>query len=358
MKSTIRWLLLGVFTLVCIFLLSNIRNAFLSTQPDQIRVTVGPDTSIQKVSEQLPGSRVLNEKTGLLAVPYGETWDYIGKTMTIKGIFRATGIPLERPVISWRYYAYSVKDQIQGFLHGDFGKFRNPFNRKEVAVIEQLPIMLLRTCTYFIPGLLMAIVLSMLTAMLASMWRRLGALLDGVHALLVGLPDFFLIVLIQLGAIYATKLLGHYVLLIVQVGDKTPFLIPFLTIALIPSVTIYGTMRVAIARELGQDYVITAQAKGLTRGEVLVAHVLRNVMLDLLSVLPKATTLALASMAVAEAICGISGLGGFIISPVMQSVSSMSVICISLALLAMAFHVLYALLRKKFIVRTGEAVSS
>ncbi|MBP1964064.1 ABC transporter permease subunit [Paenibacillus aceris] len=357
MKSTIRWLLLGVFTLVCIFFLSNIQNAFLSTQPDQIRVTIGPDTSIQRISEQLPGSRVLNEKSGLLAVPYGKAWDYVGKTLTIKGIFRATTVPLEHPVISWRYFGYSVKDQIQGFFHGDFGKFRNPFNRQEVAVIGELPVMLLRTCTYFIPGLLMAIVLSMLMAMLASMWRRLGAVLDGVQALLVGLPDFFLIVLIQLGAIYATKFLGHYVLLIVQVGDKTPFLIPFLTIALIPSVTIYGTMRVAIMRELGQDYVVTAQAKGLTRGELLVAHVLRNVMLDLLSVLPKATTLALASMAVAEAICGISGLGGFIISPALQSVSSMSVICMSLALLAMAFHVLYALLRKKFIVRTGGVVS-
>lgn len=356
MKSIFRWLLLGLFTLVCIFFLSNIRNAFLSMQPDQIRVAIGPDTSIQKISEQLPGSQVLNEKAGLLSVPYGKSWDYIGKTMSIKGIFRATTVPLEHPVISWRYYGYSMKEQIKGFAHGDFGKFRNPFNRKEVAVLGELPNMLLRTCTYFIPGLLLAIVLSVLFAMIASMFRRLGALMDGTHGLLVGLPDFFLIVLIQLGAIYATKYLGHFVLLIVQVGDKTPFLIPFLTIALIPSVTIYGTLRIAIARELGQDYVVTALAKGLTRREVLISHVMRNVMADLLAILPKATTLALASMAVAEAICGISGLGGFIVSPALQSVSSMSAICMALALVAMAFHVFYALLRKKFIVRTGEVV--
>ncbi|MDQ0872559.1 oligopeptide transport system permease protein [Paenibacillus sp. V4I3] len=356
MKSIFRWLLLGVFTLVCIFFLSNIRNAFLSTQPDQIRVAIGPDTSIQKISEQLPGSQVLNEKGGVLSVPYGKSWDYIGKTTSIKGIFRATTVPLEYPIISWRYYGYSLIDQIKGFAHGDFGKFRSPFNRKEVAVLGELPNMLLRTCTYFIPGLLLAIVLSVLFAMIASMFRRLGALMDGTHALLVGLPDFFLIVLIQLGAIYATKYLGHFVLLIVQVGDKTPFLIPFLTIALIPSVTIYGTLRIAIARELGQDYVVTALAKGLTRREVLISHVMRNVMADLLAILPKATTLALASMAVAEAICGISGLGGFIVSPALQSVSSMSAICMALALVAMAFHVFYALLRKKCIVRTGEVV--
>ncbi|SDO00152.1 ABC-type dipeptide/oligopeptide/nickel transport system, permease component [Paenibacillus sp. yr247] len=357
MKSNFRWVLLGVFTLLCIFFLSNIRNAFLSTQPDQIRIAIGPDTSIQKISEQLPDSQVLNEKAGLLSVPYGKSWDYIGKTMAIKGIFRATTVPLDHPVISWKYYGYSVKEQIKDFFQGDFGKFRNPYNRKEVAIIQELPTMLLRTSTYFIPGLLLAIVLSMLMAILASLWRRLGALMDGAHAMLVGLPDFFLIVLIQLGAIYATRFLGHFVLLIVQVGDKTPFLIPFLTIALIPSVTIYGTLRVAIVRELAQDYVVTAQAKGLTRGEVLISHVLRNLMLDLLAILPKATTLALASMAVAEAICGIFGLGGFIISPALQSVSSMSVICMTISLIAMAFQVLYALLRKKFVIRTGEVVS-
>lgn len=356
MKSIFRWLLLGLFTLVCIFFLSNIRNAFLSTQPDQIRVAIGPNTSIQKISEQLPSSQVLNEKTGLLSVPYGKPWEYIGTAMTIKGVFRATTVPLEHPIISWRYYGFSLKEQIKGFAHGDFGKFRNPFNRKEVAIIGELPKMLLRTCTYFIPGLLLAIALSVLFAMIASMFRRLGALMDGTHALLVGLPDFFLIVLIQLGAVYATKYLGHFVLLIVQVGDKTPFLIPFLTIALIPSVTIYGSLRIAIARELGQDYVVTALAKGLARREVLISHVMRNVMADLLAILPKATTLALASMAVAEAICGISGLGGFIVSPALQSVSSMSAICMALALVAMAFHVFYALLRKKFIVRTGKVV--
>ncbi|KRE58155.1 ABC transporter permease subunit [Paenibacillus sp. Soil750] len=354
MKSIGRWLLLGAITLIGIFLLSNIRQMFLSVQPDQIKVTVNSSISMQKLSEMLPGSKILNEKNGLLEVPYGKFWEYQGTAMTIKGVLRSSVIPLEKPIISWRYYGYTVKDQLKGFLHGDFGKYRDPYTRKEVAMTTAIPKMLLKTCTYFIPGLLLAILLSMLVALWASISRRIGIVLDGTHALLVGLPDFFLIVLIQLAAIYATKLLGHYVLLIVQVGDRTPFLIPFLTIALIPSVTIYGTLRVAIARELGQDYVVTALAKGLTRREVLFSHVLRNVMEDVLAILPRATTLALASMAVAEAICGIGGLGGFIILPIYQGITSMSAICVVLGVVAMAFHILYALLRKRFVVRAEE----
>lgn len=278
--------------------------------------------------------------------------------MTIRGVLRSSVVPLDAPIISWRYYGYTLKDQFTNFLHGDLGKYRDPYTRKEVAISQAIPKMLLKTCTYFIPGLLLAILLSMMMALWASVSRRIGTVLDGLHALLVGLPDFFLIVLIQLGAIYATKFLGHYVLLIVQVGDRTPFLIPFLTIALIPSVTIYGTLRVAIARELGQDYVVTALAKGLTRREVLFSHVLRNVMEDVLAILPRATTLALASMAVAEAICGIGGLGGFIILPVYQGITSMSAICVVLGLVAMAFHILYALLRKRFVIRAEEVAKA
>lgn len=354
MKSIGRWLLLGVITLIGIFLLSNIKMMFLSVQPDQIKVMVNSSISMQKVSEMLPGSRVLNEKEGLFQVPYGKFWEYQGTASTIRGVLRSSVVPLDVPVVSWRHYTYTVTNQLKGFLHGDFGKYRDPYNRKEVTISEAIPKMLLKTCKYFIPGLLLAIVLSMLFALWASISRGIGALMDGIHALLIGLPDFFLIVLIQLGAIYATRLLGHYVLLIVQVGDRTPFLIPFLTIALIPSVTIYGTLRVAIARELGQDYVITALAKGLTRREVIFSHVLRNVMEDVLAILPRATTLALASMAVAEAICGIGGLGGFIILPMYQGLSSMSAVCMVLGLVAMAFHILYALLRKWFVVRAEE----
>ncbi|WP_187274605.1 ABC transporter permease subunit [Paenibacillus sp. N3.4] len=349
-----RWTFLGVFTLVCVFFLSNVGSLFVSAMPDQIRVTIGPSTSMEKMAAKLPGSQVVNEKAGILSVPYGKVEAFIGTANTISGVFRVNSVPLDHPVISWKYYGFMVKEQMAGFLHGDFGHFRSPFNKKQIPVTQELPNMILRTCTYFIPGLLLAILLSVFMSLAASYWRGLGKVIDGIHVLLVGLPDFFLIILIQLGAIYVTKFVGHYVMLVVQVGNRTPFLIPFLTIALIPTVTIYGTMRIAIMRELGQDYVTTALAKGLTRREVLCKHVLRNIVEDLLTVLPKATTLALASMAVAEAVCGIFGLGGFIISPIVQSVSSMSLICMMLALIAMIFHLLYALLRKRFVVHTRE----
>ena len=116
LKSIIRWLLLGVITLIGIFLLSNSRQLFLSVHPDQITVMVNTSISVSKVSEMLPGSKVLNEKTGLLEIPYGKITEYPGTAMTIKGVLRATIVPLDKPIISWRYYSYSVTVD-KGFLH-------------------------------------------------------------------------------------------------------------------------------------------------------------------------------------------------------------------------------------------------
>lgn len=353
MKIAFKWTLLGILTIVGIFFLSNISKAFINQAPDKLRLLISPSLDWETVTSRLPGSAVLDPKAGIIRVPYGRTYDYTLKAVKVQGVYRVTPVPMT-PTISWSHYWFTVKDQAGSYLHGDLGKILNTANFKEIPITEELKRMLERTASYFVPGLLLAIAAGVSFAFIASQWRRFGKLLDWIHALFVGLPDFFLIVIIQLIAIYISKFTDKRLILIVQVGQEVPFLIPFLTIALIPSVMIYGTMRLAIQRELGQDYVVTARAKGLSRREVLLSHVLRNVLEDLLTVLPKATTIAIASMAVAEAICNILGLGGYVVNPTFQNVSSMPLTCVILALIAISFHGLYALLHKRFIVRTRE----
>lgn len=353
MKTALKWTLLGFLTIVGIFFLSNISKAFLNQAPDKLRLVVPPSIDWQTVTSKLPGTAVVDPKAGIISVPYGRTYEYTLKAIKVQGVYKVNPVPME-PTISWHHYWFTIKDQSYNYLHGDLGKILNTANFKEIPIKDELKVMVKRTASYFLPGLLLAIVLGVGFSFIAAQWRRFGKLLDGVHALLVGLPDFFLIVLIQLVAIYISKFTDKRLILIVQVGQESPFLIPFLTIALIPCVVIYGTMRLAIQRELGQDYVVTARAKGLSRREVLLGHVLRNVLNDLLTVLPKATTLAIASMAVAEAICNILGLGGYVINPTFQNVSSMPLTCVILAFFAIVFHGLYALLRKRFVVSTRE----
>lgn len=71
-----------------------------------------------------------------------------------------------------------------------------------------------------------------------------------------------------------------------RVGDEaTHMILPSLTVAL----TLYGqyalVVRSAVLETLGDDYILTARAKGLPTGKILRRHVLRNAMLPIVTLI-------------------------------------------------------------------------
>ena len=180
-------------------------------------------------------------------------------------------------------------------------------------------------------------------------------MLDAIHFFLMGIPDFFVIIVFQLLGIYASSFTTKQIITIVQYGNHVPFLIPFLAIAFVPAMLIYGTLRVAMQREMEEGYVRTAQSKGLGLARILFAHVSRNVIEDLLTVMPRVITLALGNMVMAEVVCSITGLGGYMIHPYSEDISSLPLTCCLLGIFALVLHGIIALLRKLLVVRTKEA---
>lgn len=354
MKIVLKWGLLGLFTIAAVFLLSNTSKAFIHEAPDRLQLGLSSTTTIDKAVSELPESKIVDPKTRMISIPFGKVDEYKKIAVEIPGVLQAKVVPLKKTELSFRYYLFSVKNLLIDYSHGNLGIIRT--GDYSISVKSILTKTIIRTFSYLIPGIIAGVLLSVLLSMLASLWRFTGRLLDSIHALLSGLPDFLLITLIQLVSIYLTRLTGKNEILIAQYGNNIPFMIPFLTIVFIPCFLIYGTLRLSIEREMTQDYITTAQAKGLSSWEILFHHVIRNIIEDLLMVLPKATTLALASMVVAEAMCDILGLGGYIVSPRMQNVSATPIFCIVLAVLAILFHAMYALLGKLFVVKIKESV--
>ncbi|NQX60634.1 ABC transporter permease subunit [Paenibacillus qinlingensis] len=353
MKIILKWGILSLITIAAVFLLSNISKAFILEAPDLLRINLSSESTNEEVVSQLPGSTIVDASRHIFSVPYGRVDDYGKLAINLPGVFLPRTVPVEKPEISFRYYLFSLKDLLHDYSHGELGLIRT--GNYVIQVKSIVTETIIRTCTYFIPGLITGVLLSVLLSLLASIRSAIGRLLDSVHAVLSGLPDFLLIILIQLMSIYLTRLTGRNVILVAHYGNNIPFTIPFLAISLIPGVLIYGTLRLAIEREMTQDYITTALAKGLSQREVIFRHVIRNIMEDLLMVLPKATTLALASMAVAEAMCDILGLGGYIVSSRVQNISATPIFCIVLVILAILFHITYALLSKLFVVQIKES---
>jgi oligopeptide transport system permease protein len=353
MRKTLMLILAGLGTLVGIFLLSNLNEAFMNYSPELLIVTHRSSVDLKALTDKYPELTIEDTGKDIIRTPYGKSLWFATQLPSISGVIRANLIPIE-PAFSMKKYIFELTQKLEHYSRGDFGTSGSYGNTKGLQFQDQLKKMIPRTLSYLLPGLLFSVLLGVGFSLLASMRKSLGKLLDGIHMLLMGLPDFFVIVLIQLFAIYASRLTDKRVILIIQVGNEVPFLIPFLAITLIPAVLIYGTMRTAIVREMGEAYVVTAYAKGLGGSRVLIRHVFRNVLEDLLAIMPKATTIAVSSMAVAEVLCNIVGVGGYIIRPFYQDVSALPLMCTLLAVFTISLHGIFALIRKLLVVNTNE----
>jgi peptide/nickel transport system permease protein len=86
-------------------------------------------------------------------------------------------------------------------------------------------------------------------------------------------------------------------------------LLPAIALALPQAAVLARVSRTAVLEALGEDYVRTARAKGLTRGEALRRHVLRNAFVPVLTLLSLQLSFLIAGTIVVENVFSLPGLG-------------------------------------------------
>lgn len=345
--------LVVVFVILGVFFLSNLHKGIERFEPDQVRVSVKKGT-FEELRSRYPEISVLDETTGLIGLPYGENQSYVAKFQKDNSIGGVTMIPV-KPHFSFKLYRHAVTTNLQEMLDGKFGELvyvERP--GRAYSINHLLPDMLLRSLSYFAPALTGGMVLGILFALMATRFHALAGIFDKLHVLIMSLPDVFLVVALQTVAILLSKAAGHNVILIMQYVNQIPFLIPFLSIMILPFMITYGTLRNGFEREWEQGYVKTAYSKGLTKRMVVLRHLFRNTLDDLLSVIPRIVSISVASLVIVEIMTGIFGLGGYAINPYILSVTSLPTTCILLAGFVLLTHGAVALLRNKLIISTKE----
>ncbi|RPE01039.1 dipeptide ABC transporter permease DppB [Candidatus Pantoea deserta] len=90
-------------------------------------------------------------------------------------------------------------------------------------------------------------------------------------------------------------------------------ILPAIVLGTIPLAVIVRMTRSAMLEVLGEDYIRTARAKGLTRGRVIVIHALRNAMLPVVTVIGLQVGTLLAGAILTETIFSWPGLGRWLI---------------------------------------------
>jgi peptide/nickel transport system permease protein len=89
----------------------------------------------------------------------------------------------------------------------------------------------------------------------------------------------------------------------------THLILPSVTLGTIPMALIARMARSSMLEVLGQDYIRTARAKGLTRRKVILKHAFRNSLLPLVTVIGLSLGGLLGGAVLTESIFGLSGIG-------------------------------------------------
>ncbi|MBI3159042.1 MAG: ABC transporter permease [Chloroflexi bacterium] len=243
------------------------------------------------------------------------------------------------------------------FARGDWGESYATGFEIRPLVLDRLRMSLMLAGLTFVVAVPLAVALGMLAAVNRGKW------LDTVISLgslaVVGLPEFVTgILLIELVAFRVPWLPASSSL---PVG--APFraalpalVLPALTATLVLLAYIARLTRAGVVEELKQNYVRTAELKGLPRLTVLVKHVLRNALLPTITVVAISAGWLVSGLVVIENVFNYPGLGRLLVFaidrrdlPALQAIVMLTVVAFALANLAA--DLLYAALNPR--IRVG-----
>ncbi|WP_073326530.1 ABC transporter permease [Wenxinia saemankumensis] len=112
--------------------------------------------------------------------------------------------------------------------------------------------------------------------------------------------------------------------------------LPAVALALPQAAILTRVMRSALIETLGEDYIRTARAKGLTRGQAIRRHALRNALIPVLTILGLQFAFLLAGGIIIEQVFYLPGLGRLIF----QAISARDLIVVESVVMLLVFAVI------------------
>lgn len=196
-----------------------------------------------------------------------------------------------------------------GVLHGNLGKSIRLNQPVSKLVFQAYP----ATIRLTIASLLVAIVLSVPAGVRSAIRRNRwdDRLLSFVSLLGLSFPNFALGPILIL--FFAIKL-GW--LPVSGSGTLAHLVLPAITMGGALAAILTRMVRTSMLEELGQDYIRTARAKGLSENTVIYKHALRNAMIPVITVLGLQFGALLAGAIVTETIFSWPGIGRLTISAI------------------------------------------
>lgn len=203
---------------------------------------------------------------------------------------------------NWHGFDNRYANYIGGLLHGDLGKSFRTDRPVLDMILERYP----NTIKLALAAMLVAICIAVPLGVLAG--TNKNSLVDNFASFIallgISLPGF--VIGPVLVYIFAVKLNW-----LAPTGSQNPedIIMPAVTLGAALSAILTRMVRSSVIEELGEDYVRTARAKGLSERVVVYKHVLKNGLIPVVTVLGLQLGVLLAGAIITEKIFGWNGLG-------------------------------------------------
>lgn len=237
----------------------------------------------------------------------------LGTNATSQGLAQLRqqlGLNQALPVRYWHWLVQAVQ--------GNLGQSLTTHQSVASLLGERVPV----TIELIVLAILIALLLAVPVAILAA-WRP-GGIFDRVAGLIgmagLSLPNFVVaIILILLLAVHGRLLpatgftpLGHGL-----GANLRTVIIPALSMSFLLFATYMRMLRADMLEQMdSEDYVVTAEAKGVPTGGILVRHVLRNSLFGLITVVAVNFGTLIGASVIIESLFGLPGVGQLLISSI------------------------------------------
>ena len=212
---------------------------------------------------------------------------------------------LDKPVLE-QYKIY-----LGQLLNGDLGiSYKLQRNVPVLTIIKQsFPISAKIGAMAIIFALLFGIPLGCLSALKREKWQ--DSVIRVISTLGIAVPSFVIATASMLLFAIKLKILPTYGL-----SSPTSYILPVFTLGFYPMCYITRLMRSSMLDALGQDYIRTARAKGMSEFVVTFKHALKNSLIPVITYLGPLVAFTLVGGFVVEKVFNIPGLGRYFIKAI------------------------------------------
>ena len=194
-------------------------------------------------------------------------------------------------------------DYIGGLLRGDLGpSFKYPGMRVNDFIREGFPVSAKLGLVTILFVLAASIPLGIVAALRNGKWQDVLTML--LATIGVTIPSFVIATLLMYVFSYKLGWLPAF-----GFDKPTGYILPVIALGGYSMSFLARLMRSSLLEVMGQDYIRTARAKGLTEYKVVIRHALRNAMIPVITILGPTVAALLTGSFVIEKIFALPGMG-------------------------------------------------